>query len=306
MCGVGEQVRKKQQRLLKNMDAHKVMLDLLQIPYEKVGGQKLAGPEVPRARGGGCRDRPAWLDPSAEQGRRGSSLLLLSIPCQLRVFLFSALHQGDAKMMEILKFTHQFLQKFCAGNQENQALLHKHLNLFLTPGVRRGDRRVVAGSSTGRDFSTAPGAESKSYKSQERTPGEEGSGQEGRLFLTVCWPHSAPLVPQLLEAETMQHIFLNNYQLCSEINETVPQHFIHCVATHGRHVQYLDFLHTIIKAEGKYVKKCQDMIMTEVSTSSPSPWGVSVGCSRAWLLGGVRLASSLRKSLPGHAGFSLE
>ena len=54
MCGVGEQVRKKQQRLLKNMDAHKVMLDLLQIPYEKVGGQKLAGPEVPRARAGSC------------------------------------------------------------------------------------------------------------------------------------------------------------------------------------------------------------------------------------------------------------
>ena len=71
----------------------------------------------------------------------------------------------------------------------------------------------------------------------------------------------------------MQHIFLNNYQLCSEINETVPQHFIHCVATHGRHVQYLDFLHTIIKAEGKYVKKCQDMIMTEVSISSPQPVG---------------------------------
>lgn len=88
-----------------------------------------------------------------------------------------------------------------------------------------------------------------------------------------------PLVPQLLEAETMQHIFLNNYQLCSEINETVPQHFIHCVATHGRHVQYLDFLHTIIKAEGKYVKKCQDMIMTEVSSSPPAPGAVS----RVWL-----------------------
>jgi hypothetical protein len=44
----------------------------------------------------------------------------------------------------------------------------------------------------------------------------------------------------------------------------VLQHFIHCLATHGRHVQYLNFLHTIIKAEGKYVKKCQDMIMTEV------------------------------------------
>uniref|UniRef100_M3XTN5 Inositol 1,4,5-trisphosphate receptor n=1 Tax=Mustela putorius furo TaxID=9669 RepID=M3XTN5_MUSPF len=74
MCGVGEQMRKKQQRLLKNMDAHKVMLDLLQIPYDK----------------------------------------------------------GDAKMMEILRYTHQFLQKFCAGNPGNQALLHKHLHLFLT------------------------------------------------------------------------------------------------------------------------------------------------------------------------------
>lgn len=62
----------------------------------------------------------------------------------------------------------------------------------------------------------------------------------------------------------MQHIFLNNYQLCSEISEPVLQHFVHLLATHGRHVQYLDFLHTVIKAEGKYVKKCQDMIMTEV------------------------------------------
>lgn len=51
MCGVGEQVRKKQQRLLKNMDAHKVMLDLLQIPYEKVGGQEPTGPERPGQRG---------------------------------------------------------------------------------------------------------------------------------------------------------------------------------------------------------------------------------------------------------------
>lgn len=93
----------------------------------------------------------------------------------------------------------------------------------------------------------------------------------------------------------MQHIFLNNYQLCSEINETVPQHFIHCVATHGRHVQYLDFLHTIIKAEGKYVKKCQDMIMTEVRTS---PTGHEWGGSRTRLLEPALLASSLEKSLP--------
>uniref|UniRef100_A0A672NLQ7 Inositol 1,4,5-trisphosphate receptor n=1 Tax=Sinocyclocheilus grahami TaxID=75366 RepID=A0A672NLQ7_SINGR len=145
MCSSG--VFKKQQRLLKNMGAHKVMLDLLQISYDR----------------------------------------------------------NDTKMHEIIKYTHLFLQKFCTGNLENQNLLHKHLNLFLTPG--------------------------------------------------------------LLEAETMQHIFSNNYQLCSEISESVLHHFIHCLATHGRHIQYLNFLHTIIKAEGKYVKKCQDMIMTELTSA---------------------------------------
>ncbi|XP_058499615.1 inositol 1,4,5-trisphosphate receptor type 3 isoform X2 [Solea solea] len=145
MCSSG--VWKKQQRLLKNMGAHKVMLDLLQVSYDK----------------------------------------------------------NDVKMQEIIRYTHLFLQKFCMGNQENQALLHKNLNLFLTPG--------------------------------------------------------------LLEAETVQHIFSNNYQLCSEISESVLQHFVHCLATHGRHVQYLNFLHTIIKAEGKYVKKCQDMIMTELTNA---------------------------------------
>uniref|UniRef100_A0A4W6FSE6 Inositol 1,4,5-trisphosphate receptor n=1 Tax=Lates calcarifer TaxID=8187 RepID=A0A4W6FSE6_LATCA len=145
MCSSG--VWKKQQRLLKNMGAHKVMLDLLQVSYD----------------------------------------------------------QNDVKMQEIIRYTHLFLQKFCMGNQENQTLLHKNLNLFLNPG--------------------------------------------------------------LLEAETVQHIFSNNYQLCSEISESVLQHFIHCLATHGRHVQYLNFLHTIIKAEGKYVKKCQDMIMTELTNA---------------------------------------
>ncbi|XP_056279702.1 inositol 1,4,5-trisphosphate receptor type 3 isoform X2 [Pseudoliparis swirei] len=145
MCSSG--VWKKQQRLLKNMGAHKVMLDLLQVSYDK----------------------------------------------------------NDVKMQEIIKFTHLFLQKFCTGNQENQSLLHKNLSLFLNPG--------------------------------------------------------------LLEAETVQHIFCNNYQLCSEISESILQHFVHCLATHGRHVQYLYFLHTIIKAEGKYVKKCQDMIMTELTNA---------------------------------------
>ncbi|XP_072922149.1 inositol 1,4,5-trisphosphate-gated calcium channel ITPR2 [Hemitrygon akajei] len=109
----------------------------------------------------------------------------------------------DAKMNEIMNLAHGFVQNFCAGNPQNQALLHKHLNLFLTPN--------------------------------------------------------------LLEAETMRHIFLNNYHLCNEINERVIQHFVHCIETHGRHVLYLKFLQTIVKADGKYVKKCQDMVMTELA-----------------------------------------
>ncbi|XP_061687422.1 inositol 1,4,5-trisphosphate receptor type 1 isoform X14 [Syngnathoides biaculeatus] len=144
----GKKSKKQQQRLLRNMGAHCVVLELLQIPYEK--GE-------------------------------------------------------DVRMQEIMKLAHEFLQNFCAGNQQNQALLHKHIYLFLNPGI--------------------------------------------------------------LEAITMQHIFMNNFQLCSEINERVVQHFVHCAETHGRHVQYLKFLQTIVKAENKFIKKCQDIVMAELVNS---------------------------------------
>ncbi|XP_069484566.1 inositol 1,4,5-trisphosphate-gated calcium channel ITPR2 isoform X2 [Ambystoma mexicanum] len=136
--------RNQQQRLLKNMGAHSVVLDLLVIPFEKT----------------------------------------------------------DEKMNEIMNLAHVFLQNFCRGNPQNQVLLHKHLNLFLTPG--------------------------------------------------------------LLEAETMRHIFTNNYHLCNEVSERVVQHFVHCVETHGRHMEYLRFLQTVVKVDGKYVKKSQDVVMTEL------------------------------------------
>ncbi|XP_034541174.1 inositol 1,4,5-trisphosphate receptor type 2 isoform X3 [Notolabrus celidotus] len=144
LCYPSKKSRVQQQRLLKNMGAHTVVLDLLQIPYE----------------------------------------------------------QSDEKMNEIMTLAHTFLQNFCRGNPQNQVLLHKNLNLFLTPG--------------------------------------------------------------LLEAETMRHIFMNNYQLCNEISDRVVHHFVHCIETHGRHVLYLKFLQTIVKADGKYVKKCQDKVMTEL------------------------------------------
>lgn len=78
----------------------------------------------------------------------------------------------------------------------------------------------------------------------------------------------------------MQHIFMNNFQLCSEINERVVQHFVHCTETHGRHVQYLKFLQTIVKAENKFIKKCQDIVMAEVSSMifTPEEKGSSAVC----------------------------
>uniref|UniRef100_A0A3B4CNT8 Inositol 1,4,5-trisphosphate receptor n=1 Tax=Pygocentrus nattereri TaxID=42514 RepID=A0A3B4CNT8_PYGNA len=144
LCYSSKKSRVQQQRLLKNMGAHTVVLDLLQIPYEK----------------------------------------------------------GDEKMSEIMTMAHTFLQNFCNDNPQNQILLHKHLNLFLTPGH--------------------------------------------------------------LEAKTMRYIFQNNYHLCNEISDRVVHHFVHCIETHGRSIHYLRFLQTIVKSDGKYVKKCQDKVMTEL------------------------------------------
>lgn len=51
--------RKQQQRLLRNMSAHAVVLELLQIPYEKVGGAwAWAG--------------PGWGGPGGGRGQLGS------------------------------------------------------------------------------------------------------------------------------------------------------------------------------------------------------------------------------------------
>lgn len=53
-------------------------------------------------------------------------------------------------MQEIMRLAHEFLQNFCAGNQQNQALLHKHINLFLNPGVRpKAQLETVQGGAWG-------------------------------------------------------------------------------------------------------------------------------------------------------------
>lgn len=70
--------RKHEQRLLRNVGVHTVVLDLLQIPYDK---------------------------------------------------------KEDVRMNELMRLAHEFLHNFCLGNQQNQSLLHKQLDLFLNPGV---------------------------------------------------------------------------------------------------------------------------------------------------------------------------
>ncbi|GFO15669.1 inositol 1,4,5-trisphosphate receptor type 1, partial [Plakobranchus ocellatus] len=140
-----KKARKHEQRLLRNMNAHYVILELLMITYDK---------------------------------------------------------DQDIRMNELMKLAHEFLQAFCLNNQPNQCLLEDKQALFLTPG--------------------------------------------------------------LLEAETMKAIFQDNAALCNEVSDRVIQHFVHNIETHGRHVEYLKFLQTIVKAEGDYIRRCQDLVMSEL------------------------------------------
>ncbi|XP_019760467.2 inositol 1,4,5-trisphosphate receptor [Dendroctonus ponderosae] len=137
--------RKHEQRLLRNVGVHTVVLDLLQVPYDE---------------------------------------------------------KEDIRMNELMRLAHEFLQNFCLGNQQNQILLYKHLDLFLNPGIR--------------------------------------------------------------EAQTVCAIFQDNPTLCNEENEKVIQDFVRFIETHGRHVQYLKFLQTIVKADNQFIRKCQDMVMQEL------------------------------------------
>lgn len=136
--------RKHEQRLLRNVGVHTIVLDLLQVPYD----------------------------------------------------------EKDSRMHDLMRLAHVFLQNFCLANQQNQALLHKQLDMFLNPGI--------------------------------------------------------------LDAETVCSIFKDNLALCNDVNEKVVQHFVHSIEIHGRHVEYLRFLQTIVKAENQFIRKCQDMVMQEL------------------------------------------
>lgn len=94
-----------------------------------------AGPEPTPPGLGVWWNLASWL--RHEGSLLGTSSCLLHSPV-LNLFFnpFSSPQAEDTKMQEIMRLAHEFLQNFCAGNQQNQALLHKHINLFLNPGVR--------------------------------------------------------------------------------------------------------------------------------------------------------------------------
>ncbi|RXM35763.1 Inositol 1,4,5-trisphosphate receptor type 1 [Acipenser ruthenus] len=208
----GRKSRKQQQRLLRNMGAHSVVLELLQIPYEK--GE-------------------------------------------------------DTRMQEIMKLAHEFLQNFCAGNQQNQVLLHKHINLFMNPGILEA---VTMQHIFMNNFQLCSEINERVVQHFVHCIETHGRNVQYLKFLQTIVKAEGKFIKkcqdivmaEILEAVTMQHIFMNNFQLCSEINERVVQHFVHCIETHGRNVQYLKFLQTIVKAEGKFIKKCQDIVMAEL------------------------------------------
>jgi inositol 1,4,5-triphosphate receptor type 1 len=38
------------------------------------------------------------------------------------------------------------------------------------------------------------------------------------------------------------------------VSEKVVQHFVHCIETHGKHVQYLKFLQTIVRTDNQFIR----------------------------------------------------
>jgi hypothetical protein len=52
----------------------------------------------------------------------------------LDLLKISYCRKEDVRMNELMQLAQEFLLNFCRGNQLIQALLHKHLELFIIPG----------------------------------------------------------------------------------------------------------------------------------------------------------------------------
>lgn len=63
---------------------------------------------------------------------------------------------------------------------------------------------------------------------------------------------------------TVRSIFEGNYDLCSEVTPHVVQHFISCIENQGENVEYIRALQALVYADNRFVKKTQDLIVSEV------------------------------------------
>ncbi len=90
----------------------------------------------------------------------------------------------------------------------------------------------------------------------------------GHLLLSI---YIASLF-QLLEAETVRHVFLENRQLCENVEDRIIQHIVHCIESHGRYVQYLKLLLTFVHSDGRSLRKVQQSVMVEVSPRLQFPY----------------------------------
>lgn len=68
---------------------------------------------------------------------------------------------------------------------------------------------------------------------------------------------------QLVEVETLMAIFNGNPHLTNQISKNIVQYVIQCIEK-GRHSKYLEFLQTIVRVNGNYNRRVQDMVMQEV------------------------------------------
>ena len=64
-------------------------------------------------------------------------------------------------------------------------------------------------------------------------------------------------------------IFEGNQGLCNKISKSVVQYAIQSIEK-SRHVRFLEFLQTIVKVNGNYIRRVQDMVMHEVSLHTVS------------------------------------
>ena len=169
--------KKHEQRLLRNMGAHSVVLELLQIPFEKVTHARATWREfLPHMYMYQSNSKGLIFQPLICQ----QSIILLYIsPVLLKYY---CVNQGtcdgvvivdvvvvvvvngqndDTRMLEVMKLAHRFLQSFCHGNHSNQVLLHRHLDLFLTPGVSQ-----PLPHPGGKSTSSSPGGKSTASSPQ--------------------------------------------------------------------------------------------------------------------------------------------